>query len=198
VTHLILASASPTRAKLLRAAGLSVELIPAHIDETAVKESLIAEKAPPRDIADVLAELKAAKISMAHPDAIVIGADQVLVFHGELVSKSEDLESAKHLLQRLSGDSHELLTAAVLAKNGAVVWRHITHSRLTMRTLSDAYLDGYLARQGADILGSVGCYRLEGEGVQLFSNVSGDYFAILGLPLLPLLTALREMGALEA
>ena len=194
MTRLILASQSEARTRLLRAAGLTFESIPARIDEQAVRESLLATD--PRDLADSLAELKARKVSASHPDALVIGADQLLVFEGEAIGKSTDFLEARALLKRLSGTTHALITASVLARNGAVVWRHVTRAELTMRPFSDAFLDDYLSANGEELLDCVGCYRLEGEGIQLFSNVSGDYFTILGLPLLPLLGALREFGVL--
>jgi len=196
LTRLILASASEARSRLLRAAGLTFESIPAHIDEQAVRESFQAAGTGPRALADSLAGLKARKISVSHPDAIVIGADQLLVFDGEAIGKSAGLLEARTLLKRLAGTTHALVTASVLAKNGAIVWRHVAHAELTMRPLSDAFLDDYLLANGEDLLGAVGCYRLEGKGIQLFSNISGDYFTILGLPLLPLLGALREFGVL--
>jgi septum formation protein len=198
LTRLILASGSVVRARLLNAAGIAFDVVSPHVDEDTVKESLLAEKVPPRDIADTLAALKASKVSTSHPDTFVIGADLVLVFEGELISKMPDLASARALLRRLAGRKHELIGAVVLAKEGSVVWRHVARAELTMRDFSDTFLDGYLARQGDAILSSVGCYFLEGEGVQLFSHITGDYFTILGLPMIPLLNALREFGALPA
>lgn len=193
---LILASASTSRAQMLRNAGVPFEIRPAHVDEDAVKQSLLAEGASPGDVADALAELKAMRVSALSDDALVLGADQVLNFDGELVSKMPDIAAAKALLQRLSGKRHELTSAAVLARKGAVVWRHTGRVRLTMRPLSDAFLDDYLASEGEALLKGVGCYRLEGPGAQLFERIEGDYFSVLGLPLLPLLAQLRELGAL--
>jgi septum formation protein len=198
LTRLILASGSAVRAKLLTAAGVAFDVVSPHVDEDAVKESLLAEKAPPHDIADALAALKASKVSISHPNTFVIGADLVLVFEGQLISKMPDLMAARALLKRLAGHKHELVGAVVLAKDGAVVWRHVARAELTMRNFSDAFLDNYIERQGDAILSSVGCYFLEGEGVQLFSHIVGDYFTILGLPMIPLLNALREFGALPA
>ena len=198
MTRLILASGSTVRARLLAAAGITFDVVAPHVDEDAVKESLLSESAPPRDIADALAALKASKVSMSHPGALVIGADQVLVFEGELISKSQDAPASRALLKRLAGRKHELIGAVVLAKEGAIVWRHIARAELTMRNFSDAFLDDYLARNGEEILSSVGGYLLEDEGVQLFSHIAGDYFTILGLPMIPLLNALREFGALPA
>jgi len=196
LTPLVLASGSAVRARLLQAAGIAFDVVSPHVDEEGVKESLMAERAPPRDVADALAALKASKVSMSHPGALVIGADLVLVFEGELISKMPDLAAARALLKRLAGRKHELVAGVVLAKDGSVVWRHVSRAELTMRDYSDTFLDRYIERQGEAILTSVGCYFLEGEGVQLFSHVAGDYFTILGLPMVPLLNALREFGAL--
>jgi len=195
---LILASGSAVRAKLLTDAGIVFDVVSPHVDEETVKESMLAEKAPARDIADALAGLKASKVSMSHPDRLVIGADQVLVFEDTLISKQPDIAAARALLKRLAGKTHALVGAVVLAKDGAVVWRHVARAELTMRKFSDAFLEDYLARNGEAILSSVGCYFLESEGVQLFAQVTGDYFTILGLPMIPLLGALREFGALAA
>jgi septum formation protein len=197
MSHLVLASGSATRAKLLRDAGIAIEIAPAHVDEVALKQSLLAENQPPRAIADALAELKALRSSASRPADLVLGADQVLEFDGSLISKSEDMEVARALLLRLRGKKHTLITAAVLARGGVPVWRHVERISLTMRDFSNGFLDDYLAAEGADILGSVGCYRLEERGLQLFSRIDGDYFSILGLPMLPLLTALREFGIIE-
>jgi len=175
---------------------LTFEIVPPHVDEITVREALVAEGVRPRDLADALAELKAVKVSTSRPGALVIGSDQILVFDGEIISKSSDVAEAKTLLQQLSGRRHQLLTAVVLARSGAIVWRHIASAELAMRKLSDDFVDSYLASHGEAILSSVGCYQLEGAGIQLFSQIDGDYFGILGLPLLPLLNALRDMGAL--
>ncbi len=191
---LILASASKSRAHMLRNAGVEFEIVPAHADEDALKRSMAGQ--PAEDIADALAELKALAISTNHRDALVLGADQILDFEGGIVSKSENMEEAARLLRRLRGKAHRLVTAAVLAQNGAAIWRHVEISTLHMRAFSDAFLQTYLAGEGEELLSGVGCYRLEGRGSQLFERVEGDYFAILGLPLLPLLAALRERGIL--
>jgi septum formation protein len=197
MSYLVLASGSATRARLLRDAGITIEIAPAHVDETALKQSLLTENQPPRAIADALAELKALRSSTPRPADLVLGADQVLEIDGNLISKSEDMEAARALLMRLRGKKHALITAAVLVRGGVPVWRHVERISLTMRDFSNGFLDDYLAAEGADILGSVGCYRLEERGVQLFSRIDGDYFSILGLPMLPLLTALREFGIID-
>jgi len=194
MTALVLASASSSRAKLLRQAGVPFEVHPAHVDEDGLKESMLADGAQGRAIADALAELKARRVSNARPDALVLGADQVLVCDGELFSKAETVEAAAAQLRSLRGKPHLLVTAAVLAKDGAAIWRHVDISTLWMRDVSDAFLEAYLATEGDDLLGSVGCYRLEGAGAQLFERIEGDYFSILGLPLVPLLAALRQHG----
>lgn len=190
---LILASSSRSRADMLRNAGVKFEIVPAHVDEDAVKKSLAGS--PAHIVADALAELKA--LSTNHPNALVLGADQILDFNGELISKSESLEEAAALLRRLRGREHHLITAAVLAKGGKPVWRHVEKSTLHMRDFSDEFLETYLAGEGEGLLFGVGCYRLEGRGSQLFGKIEGDYFSILGLPLLPLMAALREQGILR-
>jgi septum formation protein len=197
MTLLILASSSIVRAHLLERAGITFEICPARIDEDAIKQSLLAEGARPRSIADALAEMKALRISISHPDALILGADQVLDLDGELLSKCETISEARLQLARLRGCTHRLLSAVVLARNNAVIWRHVAEARLAMRDFSDAFLDSYLAQEGEAVLGSVGGYRLEGLGVQLFERVDGDYFSVLGLPLVPLLAALRDQKVLQ-
>ncbi len=192
----VLASASAVRAELLRRAGVAVAVDPARIDEAAIKESLLAEGAPPRDIADKLAELKALRVGVRHETALVLGADQVLVHRGEILDKPEDLAEARAHLLRLRGQPHELLSAAVIVLQGAPVWRHVGEARLTMRPFSDAFIDRYLQQVGARALTSVGAYQLEDLGAQLFARVDGDYFTVLGLPLLEVLGFLRARGVL--
>ena len=191
---LLLASASPTRASLLHEAGVPFEVRPARVDEDSVKDSLLAEGAQPRDIADALAELKALRVSASNPGALVLGADQVIGFGSELVSKSSSLTEAAALLRRMCGKSILLVTAAVLAKDSRPIWRHVDRIALTMRVFSEDFLTEYLAQEGETVLGCVGAFRVEGPGLQLFERIEGDYFSILGLPMLPLLTALREQG----
>lgn len=196
--RLILASASPVRAALLRAAGVPFEAVPARIDEDAVKETLLARKADAQEIAGTLAELKAKHVSAIHPGALVLGADQVLAFESGIVSKAADLGAAAELLRRLRGKAHRQVTAAVLTKDGTEVWRHTVSATLVMRAFGDAFLEDYLTCEGPVLLNSVGCYRLEGRGVRLFARIDGDYFGILGLPLVPLLTALGDRGIIAA
>jgi len=195
--NLILASTSPARRRMLEAVGLSFSIERPSIDEEAAKASLRAGGLKPRDQADALAELKALSVSR-RADGLVIGADQMLALEGEIFDKPGSAAAAREHLLRLRGRTHELITAAVVVRDGAVIWRHIDVPRLTMRNFSDAFLDDYLARAGRGVLTSVGAYQLEGLGAQLFERVAGDYFSVLGLPLLPLLAFLREHGIVPA
>lgn len=192
----ILASKSAARRAVLTGAGVAFEPLVAGVDEDAVKASLLAEGATPREIAEALAELKAIRVSRGRIE-LVVGADQTLEFEGRLYDKAESLEEARSRLQALRGRPHQLHSAVVVAKEGTPIWREVVTATLTMRDFSDAFLDDYLWREGEQALGSVGCYRLEDLGAQLFSKIEGDYFAILGLPLLGLLELLRNHGVLE-
>jgi septum formation protein len=194
MSALILASASAVRAQLLREAQVPFEVCLAEVDEGAVKASLLAERLGVDVIADALAERKAIQVSVAHPESLVLGCDQILAMGGRLIGKSADLTEARALLRELRGKEHGLITACVLAKGGMTVWRWLERCRLWMRPFSDTFLDEYLQTEGEKVLGSVGCYHFEGRGIQLFERVEGDYFSVLGLPLLPLLAALREQG----
>lgn len=191
---LILASASASRAAVLRQAGLVLQQIPAGVDEDEVKRSLGAEGADAAHVATTLADLKAQQISRRHPNAFVIGADQMLECNGIWFDKPPDLDHARAHLMSLRGRTHELITAAVVVRSGARLWQHVDRARLTMRPFSDGFVDGYLKAVGAEVCSTVGAYRLEGHGAQLFSRVEGDFFTILGLPLLPLLDFLRGHG----
>ncbi len=191
---LVLASASRVRAALLRQAGLDFEIAPADVDESATKREMAG--ADPMEIADALAAIKARAIS--RPGALVIGADQMLVCDGALFDKPRDMAEAASHLQRMSGRTHHLCTAAAVVLDGEVIWRHTERPELVMRPLSDAFIADYLAAIGNDALLSVGAYQLEGRGAQLFERVSGDFFSILGLPLLPLLAFLRHRNLIEA
>ncbi len=190
---LILASGSVARRRMLEAAGLTFDVDAPRVDEEAAKASLRAGGLKPHDQADALAELKALSVSRSRPD-FVIGADQMLALGGDVFDKPKDANEARQHLQRLRGQTHELITAAVIAREGAIIWRHIDTPKLKMRAFSDAFLDDYLSRAGENVLRSVGAYQLEGLGAQLFDRVEGDYFSVLGLPLLPLLAFLREHG----
>ena len=193
-TNVVLASTSAIRMQVLRAAGVPFEAAPAGVDETTIKDSLLAEGVGPRDIADALAEAKAVKVSRKRP-GLVIGADQTLDFEGRLFDKAATVEEARARLKDMRGKSHKLHCGMVVARDGQPIWREVVTTTLRMRPFSDDYLEGYLERNSPDILSSVGCYQLEGEGVQLFDKIEGDYFAILGLALIPLLDFLRRHGA---
>ncbi|MEL6125446.1 MAG: Maf family protein [Pseudomonadota bacterium] len=196
MTSIILASGSSIRRDMLQNAGLDVEVQPARVDEASIKSAMLAEDAPPRDIADKLAELKSLRISQKNPEALVLGADQVLVHAKRLFDKPEDLSEAREHLELLSGQAHELLSAAVISENGKPVWRHIGRAQMIMRPLSAPFINAYLAAEREGVLETVGCYKLEGRGAQLFSRVQGDYFSVLGLPLLEILGFLRARGVL--
>jgi septum formation protein len=193
-TNIVLASTSAIRMQVLTAAGVPFEAVPAGVDETTIKDSLLAEGVGPRDIADALAEAKAVKVSRRR-QGLVIGADQTLDFEGRLFDKAETVDEARARLQEMRGKSHKLHCGMVVARDGQPIWREVVTTTLRMRPFSDAYLEGYLARNAPGILSSVGCYQLEGEGVQLFDKIEGDYFAILGLSLIPLLDFLRRHEA---
>jgi septum formation protein len=195
--QVVLASQSGTRKALLQGAGVAFAAVSSGVDEDAVKRELLAQAATPREIAGALAERKALRISAGRPE-YVIGADQTLELEGRLYDKVATLDEARERLALLRGRTHRLEAAVVVAKSGAVIWRETATATLTMRVFSDAFLQQYLAREGDDVLSSVGCYRLEGLGAQLFSHIDGDYFAILGLPMLGLLELLRGEGVLTA
>lgn len=194
----VLASTSVTRQRLLRAGGVDFVAEAAAVDEASIIESLVAEKAKPRDVADILAELKAVKVSARHPQAFVIGADQVLSLGSEIFQKPADRDGARAQLMRLRGSTHVLSSAVCVAREGSVVWRMVDEARLTMRAFSDAFLEAYLVEAGEDILSSVGGYHVEGLGIQLFSRIDGDAFTIQGLPMLPLIDFLRTHGIVRA
>ena len=194
---LILASGSQTRREMLESAGLDIEVIKPRVDEEMMRDSMLAEGAPPRDIADALAEMKARRVSEKNPGRLVLGCDQVLDLKGTLYSKARTLDEARAQLIELRGKRHSLLSAAVLYEDGKPIWRHIGQARLTMRVFSDVFLDDYLARNWDDVRHCVGCYKLEAEGVRLFSQVEGNHFTVLGLPLIELVNYLTLKGELQ-
>ena len=196
-TRLILASGSKIRAQLLQNANVRFDVHPARVDEAMIKQSLEAEQAKPRDVADALAEMKARKVSEKHPGALVLGCDQVLDYGGQILSKPETPDAAGAQLRALRGDRHMLLSAAVIVENGTPVWRHVGQARMMMRAASDSYIDDYVERNWDSIRHSVGGYKLEEEGVRLFTRVDGDYFTVLGMPLLELLGYLTVRGELD-
>jgi septum formation protein len=196
-TPVTLASKSSARQAILHNAGVVFEAVGSGVDEDATKAGLLAEGASPREVADALAELKAVKVSAKRPD-LVIGSDQTLDLDGALFDKVDTIEAARDRLIQLRGKVHKLHSAVVVARDGRPIWRVVETSKLSVRSFSDAWLDGYLERNAPDILSSVGCYFLEGEGVQMFDRIDGDYFSILGLPVVGLFDFLRLHGALEA
>ncbi|WP_454020270.1 Maf family protein [Azospirillum sp. Marseille-Q6669] len=196
VPTVVLASGSRTRAEMLERAGVRVTLAPAAVDEEEIKLAARAEGAPVEDVAEALAELKAQRVTRKHPGALVIGADQMLECEGRWFDKPADRDAARTQLQDLRGKTHRLVSCAVVIRDGERLWHHVDRARLTMRPFSDAFLESYLNAAGDDVLGSVGAYHLEGLGAQLFHRVDGDFFTILGLPLLPLLGFLRVHGVI--
>lgn len=194
---LILASGSPFRKALLVNAGVAVEAVPAELDERAVEAPLKDSGASPEDVALVLAEAKAVEVSQRVPGRLVLGCDQTLSLGDRLFHKPADMEAARRTLLALSGNTHQLNSAAVLARNGEVLWRYVGVASLTMRRLDPAFIGRHLARVGEKALQSVGAYQVEGEGIQLFERIEGDHFTIVGLPLLAVLAELRRLGAID-
>jgi septum formation protein len=195
--QIVLASASRARRELLAAAGLAFTVDPADVDEPAIKKQLAAEgNSDPIEVARVLARAKAENVSARHAGTLVVGADQVLALGDELLTKAKDEGQARATLKKLRGRTHALHAAVTLAKDGKTVWEQAATAKLTVRNFSDAFLDAYLVRAGDLVCQSVGAYQLEGLGVLLFERIEGDYFTILGLPLLPLLTELRARGVI--
>jgi septum formation protein len=194
---IILASGSPFRRAMLENAGIAVQAVPADLDERALEAPLHDSGASPDDVALVLAEAKAVSVSEQHRGALVLGCDQTLSMGDEIFHKPTDMEGARRHLLALSGRTHHLNSAAVLARDGEVLWRHVGVASLTMRTLDPAFIGRHLARVGAKALQSVGAYQIEGEGIQLFEKIEGDHFTIIGLPLLAVLAELRRLGAID-
>ncbi len=195
--NLVLASASPFRKTLLHNAGIDCVVQPADIDERAVEAPLRESNVGPEDTALVLAETKAVTVSQARVSDLVIGADQTLSLGDEILHKPADMEAARRHLLHLSGKTHQLNSAVVLARDGETLWRHVSTANLTMRNLDPGFVGRYLSRTGDIALSSVGAYQLEGLGIQLFDRIEGDYFTIIGLPMLPLLAQLRKMEVID-
>jgi septum formation protein len=194
---IILASGSAHRRMLLANAGLEFSVEKPDIDERAVEAALAGSGTNPEDVAAILAEAKATGVSERHQEALVIGSDQTLSLDDERFHKPADMEAARRQLLRLSGRTHQLSSAVVLVRGGETLWRHLAVAHMTMRRLDPAYIGRYLSRVGDAALSSVGCYQIEGEGIRLFEKIEGDFFAIVGLPLLPLLAALRQERAID-
>jgi septum formation protein len=195
---LILASASPTRCRLLADAGVEFQQEPASLDEEVIKQDFRRQGRSAMDCALALAEAKARAVAVRRPDALVVGADQILHCQGRWFDKPASLEDARTQLQMLRGITHELVTAVCAVADGRRVWSAANSARLTMRQFSDEFLDAYLDGEGVAVLGSVGAYHVEGRGVQLFSRIEGDYFSILGIPVIDLMSFLRDYKVLSA
>lgn len=195
--RIILASASPFRRAMLENAGVAADIVRPEIDERAVEKAVAGSGVTPDDLAAILAEAKAAAVAEDEPEALVIGCDQTLSLGDEVLHKPRDMEEARRRLLALSGRTHQLNSAVVLLRGEEVLLRHVGIARLTMRDLDPAFIGRHLARVGDRALASVGAYQIEGEGIQLFEAIEGDHFTIVGLPLLPLLAALRGAGAID-
>ena len=194
--RIVLASGSTIRQQLLANAGVVFDVIVARVDEDAIRAALLVEGATPRDVVDALAEFKAQRVAEKAPDALVIGCDQILELGGKILSKPVSKAEARAQLLDLRNKRHKLLSAVVIYEAGKPVWRHVGEVRLQMRMFSDGYLDAYIDRNWDSIRHSVGAYKMEEEGVRLFSKIEGDYFNILGLPLIELLSYLTLKGVL--
>jgi len=194
---IILASGSAIRRKLMEDAGINFKVLTKQVDEAAIKDAMLAEGSRLQDIADALAEAKSLRVSRMEP-GFVIGADQIMVMDNQLFDKPKDMEEARERLKLMRGKPHYLIGAVVISENGQPVWRHLAKTKLTMREFSDEFLENYLEAEGDLVTKSVGAYRFEGLGAQLFSHVEGDFFSILGLSLLPVMDYLRTRGALPS
>lgn len=195
--RLILASGSAIRAQIMEQAGLDFEVISKPVDETAIKEAMLAEGSLMRDIADALAEAKAMRVSLIE-QGYVIGADQIMVMEDQLYDKPKTIDEARERLKSMRGKTHKLMGAVVICYNGQAIWRHLAVTTLTMRDFTDEFLETYVALEGDNLTRSVGAYRFEGVGSHLFSDVKGDFFSILGLSLLPVLDFLRVRGVISS
>ncbi|MBD8678718.1 Maf family protein [Sphingomonas sp. CFBP 13720] len=195
----VLASTSASRRAMLDAAGIEHDAIPSGLDEDAAKAALAAEALKPRDLADALAEMKALRAATRVPGTMVLGADSVVTLaDGTVLDKPVDRANATAHLRAMSGGRHDLFSAAVIVEDGRPVWRHVGHARLTVRSLSDGFIESYLDAEWPAIAGCVGCFRIEGPGVQLFDRVEGDHWTILGMPLIEVARYLRQRGKLAA
>jgi septum formation protein len=194
---LVLASGSASRKKLLTAAGVNFVADPADLDEVALTRAMVERGADAVKVASELAGQKALSVTRRHPGRLVLGGDSVIAFGGSFLSKCASMEEARALLHKLSAKEHLLVSAAALARDGELLWTHASPCRMFMRSLSHKFLDDYVAQEGPAILSSVGCYHYEERGAQLFDKVDGDYFSVLGLPLLPVLAELRKEGVLQ-
>ena len=194
---IILASGSPFRKKILEDAGIDFTVERPGIDERAVEDAVASSGMSADDLAQILAEAKAVDVSQNHPGTLVIGSDQTLSMDGELFHKPADMEEARRRLLKLSGRTHQLNSAIVIALDGEAIWRHVSIAQLTMRVLDPGFVGRHLSSVGDTALSSVGAYQIEGRGIQLFEKIEGDHFTIVGLPLLPLLEKLRELGAID-
>lgn len=195
--RLILASGSQIRQDMLRNAGLTFDVIKPRIDEAAASAALIMDNATPRDMADALAEMKARKVSQKDPAALVIGCDQVLAFEGAISGKPDDEGALRDQLRSMRGKDHQLLSAVVIYEDSKPIWRHVGTVHMRMHMLTDPYIDTYISRNWETVRHCAGGYQLEGEGARLFSRITGDYFTVLGLPLVELLSYLGQRGVIE-
>ena len=197
MSRIILASGSAIRKQILDGAGLNYEVIVKPVDEAAIKDSMLAENSRLQDVADALAEAKALRVSR-QTDGFVIGADQIMVMDNQLFDKPKDMDEARERLLSMRGKRHELIGAVVICENGRPVWRHLSKTKLWVREFSNEFLDWYIEQEGEALMKSVGAYRFEGPGAQLFEKVEGGFFAILGLDLLPVLDYLRVRGVIAS
>lgn len=196
-SNIILASKSIHRKMLMQNAGLSFDTASANIDERVIESAVHKTGVTPQELALILANAKALDVSQKNPDQYIIGSDQTLSFEDDVLHKAVDMEEARRRLLQLSGKTHQLNSAVVIVKEGQTLWQHVSTAELTMRKLSPEFIGRHLAQAGDDILSSVGAYQLEKEGVQLFNKIEGDFFTIIGLPMLPLLQELRNLGVID-
>ncbi len=195
---LVLASASPFRRMLLENAGIAFQAKAADIDERAIEGQVERQGSSPEEVALILAEAKARNVGQAFPDDIIIGSDQTMSLGARVYHKPRDMNEARDHLLSLSGQVHQLNSAIVLTRGNDVLWKHVSSARMSVRVLTPAFIEAHLGRVGNKALASVGAYQLEGEGIQLFDKIDGDYFTILGLPMLPLLAKLRNLRVIDA